>query len=260
MVLIAHASVPTAEQLSCFEHAVALAERAQGKLLSLHANDDPAVVAQMPDAADTLRRWGHQGAAVDHEKMVHNCCEDPVDTLLDALRQAEPDLVVAGTHQRKGMVRVFIESRAEVIAENVKVPTLLLPLEGRRFVSVRGEVDLRRLLVPVGDAVAAAIAIERACWFVDLLRADDVEVELLYVGAEGGEPELVIPSHPRIRFVRETVAGSLEDVVVERAKEASAIVMATRGHDSIGDMVRGSHTERVLRRVQCPVLSVPMPA
>jgi nucleotide-binding universal stress UspA family protein len=32
------------------------------------------------------------------------------------------------------------------------------------------------------------------------------------------------------------------------------IVMATRGHDSLGDHILGSNTERVVRHAPCPVM------
>lgn len=258
MVTLAHASVPTAEDRSPLEHAVALAARAGAKLVSVHAGKDPTARAQMLDAASILEGWGRDPAAVDHEKVVYDCCDDPVDTLLDWLRRNEPDLVIAATHQRKGVVRVLFESRAEAIAENVRVPTLLVPLEGRGFVTAEGDIDLRRVVLPVGDAEAGALAVERIGWLVDLARVDDVEVILLHVGRPGTAPDLSLPDHPRIRFTLLEAEGPLEDVIAARASDASAIVMATRGHDSFGDMVRGSHTERVLRKVSCPVLSVPI--
>jgi nucleotide-binding universal stress UspA family protein len=34
--------------------------------------------------------------------------------------------------------------------------------------------------------------------------------------------------------------------------------MATRGHDGLADVLRGSHTEQVVRAAACPVLSVPL--
>jgi len=259
MVTIAHASAATAEDRAPFEHGLALAARAGAKLLSVHAGDDPSVEAQMPRAAEVLRRWGRDEASVEHEAIVHRCCDDPVDTLLDALRRAEPDLVVAATHQRQGVLRVLFESRAEAIAENVKVPTLLVPLGGRGFVSARGEPDLGRLLIPAGDSVAAMVAMERAGWLVDLARANDVEATLLYVGEPGDGPEPSLPDHPRIRWTRRTRRGEIEEAIAEAAEDARAVVMATRGHDSLGDVVRGSHTERVLRAVRCPLLSVPIP-
>lgn len=51
----------------------------------------------------------------------------------------------------------------------------------------------------------------------------------------------------------------IESAIVRVAKErrASLIVMQTGGHDSVGDVLLGSHTEHVIRDAECPVLSVP---
>jgi nucleotide-binding universal stress UspA family protein len=35
-------------------------------------------------------------------------------------------------------------------------------------------------------------------------------------------------------------------------------MMPTRGHDRAGDILRGSHTERVIHEASCPVLVVPL--
>ncbi|HEU4616794.1 MAG TPA: universal stress protein, partial [Gammaproteobacteria bacterium] len=42
--------------------------------------------------------------------------------------------------------------------------------------------------------------------------------------------------------------------------EADLIVMATAGHHGVFDALRGSTTERVLRRSPCPLLAVPIAA
>lgn len=258
MLTIAHASVAsTDEDRSPFEHALILAERSGAKLLSVHASADRTAQARMIAAADVLREWGRDPTSVDHERRVHDCCPDPVDTVLDLLRKTRPDLVVAGTHQRKGVARLFAESRSEAIAENLRVPTLLVPLEEHGFVH-DGALELTRLIVPAGDAEAAAVAVERAGWLVDLLDATDVTAELVYVGERGEEPPIELPDHPRIRWTRRTVSGPLEESLAKSATGASAMVMATRGHDSLRDSILGTHTERVLRIACCPVLSVPI--
>ena len=41
--------------------------------------------------------------------------------------------------------------------------------------------------------------------------------------------------------------------------EADLIVMPTAGRTGVFDALRGSTTERVLRRAQCPLLAVPAP-
>jgi nucleotide-binding universal stress UspA family protein len=38
---------------------------------------------------------------------------------------------------------------------------------------------------------------------------------------------------------------------------AELIVMTTQGHRGLADALRGSTTERVIRRARCPVLAVP---
>jgi len=39
---------------------------------------------------------------------------------------------------------------------------------------------------------------------------------------------------------------------------ADLIAMGTQGHDSLMDTLRGSTTERVMRRAACPLLAVPV--
>jgi nucleotide-binding universal stress UspA family protein len=52
------------------------------------------------------------------------------------------------------------------------------------------------------------------------------------------------------------------DVVAEVARiaqerDVDLIAMATEGRNGVLDAIRGSVTEQVLRRAQCPVLAVP---
>ena len=45
--------------------------------------------------------------------------------------------------------------------------------------------------------------------------------------------------------------------ILDAAREADLIVMATEGEHGIIDALRGSVTERVVRDAPCPVLAVP---
>lgn len=67
------------------------------------------------------------------------------------------------------------------------------------------------------------------------------------------------PDLERLGVAIQRIEGTLEDAIVAatRARDACLIVMVTRGHDAVGDVLRGSHTERVIRDARCPVLSVP---
>ncbi|MBC7172429.1 MAG: universal stress protein [Polyangiaceae bacterium] len=159
------------------------------------------------------------------------------------------------------MPRLFFGSVAEALALHVDAPALLVPAGGRSFVDgATGALTLRRILVAVGDAEAGEAGAERAAWVADLVGASEVDVELLHVGSAKPAPRLSLPQRRDTRFHVRTAEGSIEDAIVATAEALNAdlIVMATRGHNSIADVMTGSHTERVLRRAHCPVLSVPL--
>ena len=51
----------------------------------------------------------------------------------------------------------------------------------------------------------------------------------------------------------------IEDDIAEASREIGAdlVIMMTSGRSGFGDRVRGCLAERVIRRVECPVLTVP---
>jgi nucleotide-binding universal stress UspA family protein len=239
-----------------FEHSVALARAAGVELVALHANGGSEAMSRMPEAGSVLVQWGADPQAVAYRKLVHECCEDPVETVLDALRTLDPALVVASTHRRGALARFFAGSRAEAIAHNVTVPALLLPQDVRGFVSAYdGSIALDRILVPVGDATHAAAAVAAALWLVDFARVQETELVLLHVGHEAVDAP--VPSRPGTTIIRAHVpGGAIEAAILDAARSASAIVMVTHGHDSPADVLLGSHTDRVLHQAPCAVLSV----
>ena len=257
MVTIAHPTTATEDDAIAFEHAAALAQRANAKLISLYVSRDPKEARLIPDAAALVARWG--GNAIAHEKVVHNWSEDDVAAgVLDALKGLQPDLVVAKTHRRGTVSRLLTESYAEAIASNISIPSLMIPSDTDGFVaSATGALSLSRVLVPMGDAEEASAAIERTTWLLDLARVSEAEVVLLRVGSGDG-PAIQVPERNGWTFERTGATGSVEDAILAEAERASIAIMATRGHDSVGDVIVGSHTERVLHRANCPVLSVPI--
>ena len=47
------------------------------------------------------------------------------------------------------------------------------------------------------------------------------------------------------------------EAIVQASAEHDLVVMPTDGRSGLVEMLRGSHTERVLRRVNCPLLALP---
>lgn len=260
MLTIAHASSLAEEDRLPFEHGVAMARQCGARLCTVTANPASVDPQAIPSATEVMARWGRDEEVVAYERRTHDCCEDPVDTLLDALRDIDPALVIAGTHQRTGLARFWQASRAEALAANLTAPTLVFPVGAEGFIGERGEVMLGTVVVPCGDREASQLGIDKARWLVDMLGLPPPELVLLHVVEKDDHADLGrldLPAGWRVQRV--ITHGALEAALAERSGAGCVAVMATRGHDSFADMVLGSHTDRALRTSRCPVMVVPVP-
>lgn len=251
-MLIAYATDLSGADDSAFVHATALAATGGAQLCTIHGNPEHATATELPDAAALAARWGR---TVSHERRCHECCDEVADTVLDALHGLHPDLVVVGTHARHGFAALVRGSVGQTIARNLDVPVLVVPNGACGFVdAATGEIALTRILIPAGNPDDARRGIDAARALIALAGARDTELELVHVGDE--DPDLATTGVTVTRM-----HGKLEDAILEvaRSRRACVIVMTTRGHDSVGDVLLGSHTERVMRNAACPVLSVPAP-
>ena len=169
------------------------------------------------------------------------------------------DLVVMGTHRRRGLSRVLQGSVAGAVARDCRCPVLVVP----RYRS------LRRVLAPVNDAdyarrgLLAAGLVARA--FKARLSVQHVVTDPIF----GPNPVKLLS-----RRIAELPAGVRRDVrptsKVTYEAPVADILRATKGHDLVvlaahrksllGDWVLGTTVERVLRHSPIPVLSVPSDA
>lgn len=252
-MLIAHATDLSGDDTAAFVHATALAAASAARLVTVHGNPGAVLPEQLPDARILATKWGR---TVIHERRCHECCDDVTDTVVDAMRALEPQLVVLGTHARHGLARWFKDSVGEGIARNVDAPALMVPNQSRGFVDAEtGAIDLRRIVIPAGTAEDAARGLDAARKLLALVGIDPAGAQLEIVHVGPTDPALAALGVPVTR-----VEGSLEQAIlaVVRARQACLVVMPTRGHDGVDDVMLGSHTERVLRDAECPVLAVPV--
>jgi len=250
-MLIAHATDLTGDDTSAFLHASALAAASSSRLVSVHGNAPQTDAARLPDAAQLAARWGRP---IDHERRCHECCEEVTDTVIDALRELRPELVVLGTHGRHGFAALVHGSVSESITRNLEVPALVVPNRGRGFVDpATGAIDLRRIVIPAGTVADAQRGLDAARRLLALGGNPAATLEIVHIGVAD-------PALDRLGVPVTRIEGSLEDAILEVARmhHACVIVMPTSGHDGFGDVLLGSHTERLIREATCPVLSVPM--
>ena len=259
-MLIAHAAGQLDATDAGFVHAVALAARAGARLVSIHAGPaaDP---ERLPRAQALLQRWG-RAERVQHDWVVEGSELDAPEDVLAVLRRLAPDLLVASTHARSGFGRLFSGSVAEALARNLSVPAVLLPLPGGGFVDPStGAIELGRLIVPAGTSEDARCGVEHALALSGVAGVSEGEIVVIHAG----EPGLMAPSPrvpPGFRVHVRSAELPIESAVAACAQELSpcVIVMATHGHDGLGDVLLGSHTERVLHGARRPLLWVPAQA
>lgn len=254
-MLIVFATDGTGDDEAAFVHAGALAAARGARLVTMHARSpEEEAPLQLPDAAALAARWGRP---IEHERRAYEGYDDVADAVLQTVAELGPDLVVLGTHSRRGLAALLRGSVGEAIARNLECPALVVRDRLAGFAdAATGALALRRIVIPAGTAAEATPGIAAARRLLELAGADGAGVarlELLHVGDDdAGLEEL------GVEVVRER--GVIEETILDvaRARGASLLVMPTRGHDSIGDVLRGSHTEHVIRGAACPVLTVPI--
>ncbi len=259
---IMHATSLLAQDAPAFEHSVALALKTRAKLYTVNARDARCEIFNLPDAEQLVARWGDE--RVEHYAFKHECCDNTVDTLLDAVQTLSPDVIVVGKQERdSALERLFHESISEALSRNTLVPTLVVPSPGRGFVAPRtGEVTIERVLLPTLDEATMLAALDRVRALLQRAGIHASDITLLHVG-EGSAEELAlmlpedVPSDEVTVMVR---PGTPHEVILEVADaiDADLIAMATHGHDSLLDVTRGSRTELVMRRAKRPVMVVPL--
>jgi nucleotide-binding universal stress UspA family protein len=124
------------------------------------------------------------------------------------------------------------------------------------MVSVDGVIHLRRVLVPIDEEPNAQEAVIRAVRAAEAFGDEKVEIVILHVNG-GTLPQFDRPESEACVWKEQRHRGDVVTVILDAAKEADLIVMATEGRHGIFDAMRGSVTERVVRGAPCPVLAVP---
>ena len=258
-MLIAHASADLTDSDIGFIHAAGLAAAVGGerRVVTLHVPTSKSEGRPL-QINHLLTRWGLPEDYVKHSVHLTDSYEDPVDGVLEACRATRPDLLVLPTHARTGLSRMLIGSVAEAVARNLSLPTLLLPLSGRRLVDEQtGKVNLERVLVLGGSQPDAQLGVDAAGWMTRALGHPDARVTMLHVYDRTTFP--TASEAPGMRLRVQHRAGELNDTVTIVCAELQPqlIVMVSHGHDQVRDVLLANRTERVLRAGHRPLLWVP---
>lgn len=256
--------------LVAFHHALKAALIARARLTLLHVTTgESGEVMDFPAVRQTLERWGLlpeesprsavPKLGIDVRKIVARQ-SDPVDSVLQYLEDHPTELIVLAAHQHSGRMAWMGGSVGKPIARRSGQMALVIPegLEG--FVSAAdGSVSLKNILIPVAESPAAQPAVEAAARLAFRLNCPAGTFTLLHIGDESAMPIVDCPLVDGWEWRRVARGGDVIHGIVETALEIDAdlVVMATDGRNGFLDVLRGSHSERVLRQAPAPLLTVP---
>lgn len=254
-----------------FYHALKAALLSQSELTLLHVSPDgTSEWTDFPGVRETLERWqllpqnsprsavGQLG--IDVRKIVARK-SDPVEAVVGYLHSHPAELIVLATHQREGRVRWLDKSVAEPVARRAEELTLFIPGNSEGFVSAEdGSVSLNRILIPIALSPRAQPALDSAARLVRGMNCSAGTFTLLHVGQADTMPAVNCPNVEGWEWKKELRSGNVIQTIVDMSKETDAdlIVMTTDGRNGFLDGLRGSHSERVLRQIRVPLLTVPV--
>ena len=186
--------------------------------------------------------------------------KDPVKACLGFLEKHPGDLIVLAVHQHEGRMLWLDKSVGKPIAREAGQITLFIPYGVEGFVSRQdGSISLRNILIPVTSKPRPQPSVEAAARLIRNLQLPAGEVTLLHVGPAAEAPSVKLPDTD---WIWNSVAKSGEpaDTILQTAAElrADLIVMTTDGPDGFLDGLRGTTSERVLRKARCPVANLPV--
>ncbi len=268
-------------------HAKEIAQRFDAEIHLLHVRvvlDDPNVDAGILDEVEriltiseprtrqTLEEAGANGSVRIHPHMQRGVI--PADVIIDAVKELGCDMVIMGTHGRRGFKRLLAGSVAQEVVHRSPVPVITTQAE------TESQFPPRKILVPVDFSNTCLEAVE---WATAVAPVLDARVTLLHVIQPIIYPEFYaldsLPEEHRWRVIKHC-HEALEEVARERFPNHSCdfavveghiaesirryaldhdqdlTVIATRGLSGISHTVLGSVAERLVRCSEVPVLTV----
>ena len=280
-----------------YRHAAWLADRFGAELHVLHVvEDESAPERDWPEAegtghvrislADVCQDLGLPLPPPSHEYDPYDLIEvveaevvgrKAPDAILDYAHDEEIDLVVIGTHGRRGWRRGVLGSVAETVTRRAPCPVLTV-----RPLDAPGEGDWppRRVLLAADiDPYQAAVPSVSARWAAQLARVYHAPLHIVAVTHQGrgamSSTDGAAEERDQMRTALRTLADALRDdaeadlevtVTVRTGRTADAIcataeevrthllVVGTHGRDGVDRALLGSVAEALVRTAPCPVL------
>lgn len=273
-----------------YDYAYSLSLRYGAKLYVEHVIDVLASVSpyhNFPDLAANNIYWDmSKGADERLHKMVKNHAIDGIqaemvvhkgfvpDSILAFAQNQHADLIVMGTHGRRGMDRLVMGSVTEHVLRKAPCPVLAVRKPSHDFVNPEHSqepVHLKKVLLCTDFSTCAGAALKYA---LSLAQEYNAELTLLHVVEHFPEEksrrvveearralEALVPADARNWCTVKTavrIDGRPYEEIIQVAieQQADVAVLGVRGRSAADLAIFGSTTYRVLQLGPCPVLAV----
>ncbi len=203
----------------------------------------------------------------------------PVTTIMSAAEDDDSDLICLGTHGREGFERLVLGSVAEKVLRKAACAVLTISEPGEEgmiqpavFQSILCAVDFARLslrsldyaLSLAQEAGGKLLLLNVVEWFSEEPGWEtQLNVDVYRTEMENNVRERldeVVPKAARDWCDIETVVTSgkpyREILRLARERSVELVVMGVRGRNPLDVMLFGSTTQHVVRRAECPVLTI----
>lgn len=249
------------ESLRAYKAAKLVAEKFGARLEAFHCLAPlPSEVAAYPERVERERRLERSEALrkrFPDADSLHVTSGDPARVMARLARDRGADLVVVGTHGRRGAQRALLGSVAEEVLRHSPVPVLVIR---------RGFKAPERVLAPIQEDDGAALGLDAAAL---VARAFGARLEVLHVVTDpvfGVSPGKLIETRLRklpggTRAATHATAavrsGRPVAEIVKAARASDLVVLVERSKSALEDFFVGTTAERVCRRAPVPLLAIP---
>src|SRR6266851_2744130 len=277
--------------IRAYHHALSLAEHYRAKLVAQHIvelwrypyADYAASVGDYDKFCRALREGGKEQLQEFVKNHTHDETQPKLvvhqgtapDSILSFAQAEKTDVIVMGTHGRRGFDRLMLGSTTDRVMRRAPCPVLAVGKASHDSVASEEERHRRHHLSRILFCTDFSDNSERALNYALSARAEyDAELTMLHVLEEVSPPakkeqaiatakdelEKLIPSEGRKTPKIKTAVriGKPYEQIIQLALEAQIdmVAMAVRGRGALDLAVFGSTTYRVLQLGPCPVLAV----
>jgi nucleotide-binding universal stress UspA family protein len=271
-------------------HAMAMARWYEARLTLLHVfvnmgtMDLPPVVLSDTDREallEDMRRLAEPPQGLSVEVLMKEASNAPAE-ILHQTTALGADLLVIGSHGRKGFERLLLGSVTEKVMRHAACPTMIVPQRAPET-DRSAPVHFRRILCPVDFSEGSLAALTYALSIAQetdatltVLHAIEIPLELseympptdfnidevraASTGASLDRLRDLIPNSTRTFCTVETLveegAAYRQVLKVAGERQSDLIVMGVQGRGALDLLLFGSNTARVTRAAACPVLVV----